>query len=181
MISWLLLVVVVLLALMVTPWWWPAAILIGIWKAFQWHFYKGRPWKRIHFPMMRNYAAVLGFESAEAKENSRDLDYNRAVKNLVLTALPGISDEMAFTFVENERRRCADFEDKILLLEFLKSKHADKPREILEQYITEAKEKFDPSSPWLMVRMVIAGLIELQFGPQHRAEYLYAVLTGKAA
>src|SRR3972149_1066761 len=44
---------------------------------------QGRPWRRIHYPMLRAYAAIAGQEVAVAEHNGRDFDIRPALDRLV--------------------------------------------------------------------------------------------------
>jgi len=130
--------------------------------------------------MMRAYAAAAGHEHVEAENNGREFDIKRALHSLVKAARPDWGFSQTQQFIENEFTRCSSFSDKPLIEQHLRNKHSDMPPEQIEKIVGIAKVAFNPSDKGLMVRMIIAGIVEDQYGVEQRGEYLFEVVRGKA-
>lgn len=180
MIGWLFFAGLSALALFVSAWWWIASVVVGLWQVQRWFFHNGRPWRRIHFPMMSAYAAVSGFEHVEAEKNGREFDIKRALHSLVKSVRPDWGFSQTQQFIEREFSRCNSFSDEPLIKQYIQHKNNDMPQESIEKILCIAKEAFNPSDKGFMVRMVIAGIIEDQHGTEQRGEYLFEVVRGKA-
>ncbi len=180
MIGWLFFAIFFALALSVSAWWWIAAVITALWQIQRGFFHNGRPWRRIHFPMMRAYAAAAGFEHVEAQKNGREFDIKRALHSLVKSMRPDWSFSQTQQFIEDEFARCSSFADKQLIEQHIQRKNPDMPQEQIEKIVGIAKNAFNPFEKSFMVRMIIAGIIEDQYGSEHRGEYLFEVVRGKA-
>ena len=178
MIGWILLVSFAALAY--AYWWWFLAgtVILALWKVSRWYYYSSRPWKKVHFPMMRAYAGASGLEAGRAESEGRDFDLNAALLDLLRMVNPkaGVSHEM---LIQREFERCNNFYDEPLVQQFLTEKKCVNPDQA-NLLLGKIRESMNTSDKGLMVRMVIASIIEEQFSPQDRGEYLFQVFSGNA-
>ena len=177
MVSYIVLFVLFILTFR-NPWWWIAVVPVALWKVGQWYFYKGRPWRRIHYPMLRAYAAIAGQEGAVAEHNGRDFDIRPALDRLVRTVKPDWSEEKVHTLIQREFDRYADFSDRKLIETYLTKKHPKLTDAKIEEVMERCSKLLKTYDNGLMVRFVVAGIIEEQFGQEHRAEYLFELMSG---
>ncbi|MBC7341792.1 MAG: hypothetical protein H5U02_05000 [Clostridia bacterium] len=180
MLGWMALVVFILLAVYNSPWWWMAVAPAVLWKAHLWYFYKGRPWRRVHYPAMRAYARACGAETFRAEREGRDFDVRSALVELLRLVRPAWDPGSIDLFIEREFDRCANFTDRGLIEEYIRKRARRVDQGELDAIMRKIASVFDSRKSWLMVRMVVAGLVEEQYGEAHRAEYLVEVLTGNA-
>jgi len=178
MFGWLILVVLFGLAFFY-PWCWIAAALVGFWKARLWYRYSGRPWRRIHYPMMLAYASAAGLEQGEAQKQGREFNLHNALRNLIRIPLPHWDDTLIDRFIARELERIEIFSDRDLLIGYVKKKKGYSDIK-LEAFALLAQRHFVAPDNGLIVRMIIAGLIEGKYGESARGEYIFAVLTGRA-
>ena len=181
MISLLLLIVSVALALFVNTWWWLSVGFLTIWIIYQWYRHNGRPWRKIHFKATLLHAACAGYEDAKATAENRDFDTEAVLNDLVKRSNPDWKSEDIRLFVDREYDRCRDFYDeqhiRHELVRITKKLPMDRA---INEFIDSAKKTFNTSDNGFMLRMVIAGLIEDQYGSAQRGEYMLNVLRGKA-
>lgn len=138
-----------------------------------------RPWRKMHFPLMRVYASAAGCERGLAETFGRDFSVHGALRILLVQAR-GMSQEEADAYTEKQLARCGSLEDLNAVKAALRAQFPaldERDRQRMENEATQLMSYPDPS---FQVRSVIAGLIEDQLGPEHRIEYLVAVLLGKA-
>lgn len=180
MIGWFLVAVLAGLALFVSAWWWIPGLLLALWKAGKWHFYSSRPWKKVHYPMMRAYAAAAGLESANAKNSNSEYNLDRALTFLLKTTQPNWTEEKIRTVLAREKQRCIDFSDRTLLVDYMMRKNSSLAREKAEEVVGNCRKFFKPSEKAMMVRLVVAAVIEELYGEADRGEYIAEVLVGNA-
>ena len=66
-----LLVMAIILAFRV-PWFWLAVVPLALWRVNQWFLHNSRPWRCIHFSMMRVHAVAAGEEQVDAQKENRE-------------------------------------------------------------------------------------------------------------
>lgn len=180
MIRWGIVGIALLLAVLHSAWWWIAAVPLIVWRINQWYFYNGRPWRKCHYPIMRAYATAAARETLAARRDGREFDILQAATGLVRLIQPDCSESDARSFVQLQVRRCEDFEDEGLIVDEFRRR---KPRLTVEDIkkVSELSRKLlVPPDNATVVRFVVAGLIEQQYGRSDRGEYLVEVVNGKA-
>lgn len=181
MIGFLIFLGFMLLAVFVSAWWYFAVGITGLLLASQWYRHNGRPWRKVHFKSMLQYAACLGYEDSKSKAEGRPFEVKRALQDLVKMARPDWHIIQIDEFIEREYTRCENYYDASHIrheLVRITKKMPDNSE--ISQSVDSAKRTFKTSNDPLMVRMIIAGLIEEQYGPEHRGEYMLNVIRGKA-
>lgn len=180
MFGWLILVGAIALALFASTWWWAAAIVLGIWRANQWYFYKGQPWRRIHFPLMRAYAGSAAQETVLAEREGRPFDPVRALTALVRSVHNDWGDQEARSYVERQIQRSQQFEDEQLITDEFRRRNRALTAADLVKLQEAVRALLIPPDTATLVRLVIAGLVEERHGSPGRAEYLVEILNGRA-
>jgi len=176
-IGWLLLCAFAALTYLYSWWFLLVVVAIALWKLGRWHFYSSRPWKKVHYPMMRAYAAACGFETGRAEREGRSFDVKAALQELLRMVNPKVGLSHA-ALIEREFERYRTFHDAELIQEYLtesKGVPADKTVPFMEA-VRKSMSTFDNG---LIVRMIIASVIEEQFSPRDRGEYLFEVFSGR--
>ncbi|KAF3977717.1 MAG: hypothetical protein HFP77_05410 [Methylococcales symbiont of Iophon sp. n. MRB-2018] len=129
--------------------------------------------------MMRAYAAACGRESAAAESEGREFNINTALITLLGMVNPKISTDHEL-LIEREFERCNNFYDKPLI-----TSHLINQMKVDESKVSDilklARKSLNPDDKGLMVRMVIASIIEEQFSKEDRGEYMLQVFLGKAS
>lgn len=178
MIGWILLVVFAALSYSYSWWFVIGVAVLGLWKLNRWYYYSSRPWRKVHFPMMRAYAAASGLERGQAEREGREFNLNTALLNLLKMVNPKVSIGHG-ELIRREFERCESFYDEPLIQQYLvEKKGADKTQ--IRPLMEKIKNSMHTSDKGLMVRMVIASVIEEQFSPIDRGEYLVEVFSGRA-
>lgn len=181
MIGWLLLLGAVGLALQQSPLWWIAVAALGGWKALRWRFYKGRPWRKIHYSMMRTYAASAGQENGLAERDGRSFDVKRALRKMLEASVGEWPSEKIDACLNAVERSVGDFgEDREILAREIKSRHPKVSDDAVIQVLQRAEEQWRPDNVRLWVELTISEVIRDLYGADQRAEYLYSLLTGEA-
>jgi hypothetical protein len=178
MIGWILLAAFAVLSYGYSWWFVVGVVVFGLWKLNRWYYHNSRPWRRVHFPMMRAYAGVSGLEAGEAEREGREFNLNAALLNLLKMVNPkiGIGHE---ELIQREFERCNTFYDESLIREYLTEKKGLDLTQV-SPVLGKIKDAMHTSDKGLMVRMVIASVIEEQFSPLDRGEYMFQVFNGKA-
>lgn len=179
MFGWLLLIILIIFAIYY-PWFWIAVSIAAIWKGFQVYFYKGRPWRRIHFPVMRAYASAAGMEMGIAANESREFNILFAFQHLLRLVKPDWSETESDEFIKNELERLDKFADRDLIQSHIQNKRKNITDEALNEIMEIVSQTFSVAENELKVRMIIAGFVEEQYGTENRAEYLYEAMIGRA-
>lgn len=174
--GWILLAGAVFLAATRSGWWWLIVIPLGLWRFFQWQIYSSRPWRRIHFPMMRLYARAAGLESGLAEREGRDFDVLRALATLIEGA-EGCARPYALVQVMTDLAGLTD-EDEDRIAKSLSRPGADSQH--VAAAVQELRDHYRRSDNAIKVRLVIAGSIGRRLGSDHRVEYLLGAAKGKA-
>lgn len=169
-----------MLSIFISSWFWIPFTILGIWKAGRIYFYKGRPWRRIHYPMMRLYSKTAGMEAGRSEKENREFEVDRALFQLIKNMKQSWSNEKIQNYLEDCKIQCDEFSDQKLIIDYLQRKHPSTPKENLDTLLEKNRSFFDSSDRGVLVRMVIAGMIEEKYGIEHRAEYLVEVMRGKA-
>lgn len=178
MIGWGLLTVFAVLTYAFSWWFLIGVVLLAFWKTNRWFYYSSRPWRKVHFPMMRAYAAASGFESAQANRESRAFDVRNALLGLLKMVNPKVSLNHD-ALIRREFERYASFYDGALIREYLLTKEKLSADQVTSM-LMKIRELMNTPDNGLMVRMVIAAVIEEQFSDLDRGEYLFKVFSGQA-
>jgi hypothetical protein len=114
----------------------------------------------------------------QAEREGREFNLNAALFNLLKMVNPEVSighEEL----IQREFDRCHTFYDEPLIRQYLIEKERlDQTQAV--SLLAKIKESMRAPDKGLMVRMVIASIIEEQFSPQDRGEYLFQVFSGRA-
>ena len=178
MIGWILFVAFATLSYFYSWWFVIGVVVFGLWKLNRWYYYSSRPWRKVHFPMMRAYAGASGLEAGQAEREGREFNLNTALLNLLKMVNPKVSighEEL----IQREFERCETFYDEPLIQKYLvEKKGIDKTQ--IGPVLEQIENSMNTSDKGLMVRMVIASVIEEQFSSLDRGEYLFQVFSGRA-
>lgn len=178
MITWLLIAGATALAF-VNSWWLIAVAILSLYKGFRWWFYRSRPWRRVHYPAMRAYAAVAGIEAAVAENEGRDFDVRNALILLLGKIRPDWDQERSSSLVDREIERARSLQDEPLIRKAIRKNMTASDGEI-EILMNKIVKSIDPNDSSWIVRTVIAGLIEDRFSEEDRGEYLMECISGNA-
>ena len=177
MISSILLIIFVVLSYLYSLWFIIGVVALGVFKFGHWRHYSSRPWRKVHFPMMLDYASAAGLERRQADIDGREFDFNLALLHLlnIIGLKVNISHD---EFIQREYRRFEDFYDKQLIRQYLVDKQGvDKNK--AEQYL----EEIESAITWdrgFMVKMIVASVIEEKYSQMDRGEYMFEVFRGAA-
>lgn len=179
MTSWILLLGFAVLALTVSPWWTIGTVILGLWKWAQYSMYRNRPWKRLHFPLMRVYAGSAGTEASAAERDGRPFDPLRALAPLAEGAL-SLSPESATAFVRDQIRIARTFEDRESVAHEIRRRDPKAQQSDIDHTMEAFGTPLGSDDPGVSVRLVIAGITGRLASPEDRVEYLIAVANGDA-
>jgi len=179
MFTWLLFIASIALTY-TSKWWWCAVVTLGAIKAFQWHYYRGRPWRRIHYPAMRAYASAAGSETADANNNDREFDIKNALIRLLGLMKPEWEQAQVEQFIDREIERATTYSDETLIRDAFRRSNSKANEDDLNQLMESLKQSLNVNDNGWLVRAVIAGLIENEYSTEDRGEYLMECVTGRA-
>lgn len=180
--STILLVSSIAAAIFYSSWAWLAAFVLIVWKAHIWFHYKNKPWKRVHYRMMRAQAGALGIEANSSKQEEREF----SMQNALVLMLDMIDPVKLSLSNENTVYQAAMYFEsghdlelvrKLYLPNKYSPSQADEISNSIAEHLagaSEADEKFFVSCT------TIAAIVEAQFSLQDRAEYMFNVFTGRA-
>lgn len=132
----------------------------------------------VHFPMMRAYASASGLETGRAQRDGREFDLNAALLSWLELVNPKITGTRR-ALIDAAYESVKKFSDEKRLKDFLvedRGVTVDKATLV----IAGIRDLMKPENKGLIVRMVIASVIEQQFSAKDRTEYLIEVFTGGA-
>jgi hypothetical protein len=179
MIGWLLLLGAIYLAFQ-SPWWWIAVGILAAWKIARRYFYKSMPWRRVHYPMMRAYAAAAGHESGLAERDGRPFEVKRALRHLLSDGPASWSAEKIEACLDEVERMSGSFGERELLAQAIRKRHPNVSSHELDQVLQKVESQWRPDNIRLWVELTIGEVIRDSYGEQERAEYLYSLVMGKA-
>lgn len=180
MITWALIVISIFLSLVHSWWWLIAVFLFSAFKAYKWYFYQSRPWRKIHYPAYRYYAAAAALESAEADDAGREFQVRNALIKLLEMVQPNWDKEKITLFVDTSISKCKSFVDKDLIHESFKKKYENITDADIDKFMSSInEERLLEDNSWI-VRIAVAEMIEQQFSIEDRGEYLVESLLGNA-
>jgi hypothetical protein len=164
MIRWGIVALAFVLAVLHSAWWWIAAVALIVWRINQWYFWNGRPWRKCHYPTMRTYATAAARETLAARREGREFDVVEAATDLVRLIQPAWSESEARSFVQLQVRRCEDFEDEGLIVDEFRRRKPRLSADDIEKVSEVSRKLLVPPDNATVVRFVVAGLIEKQYG-----------------
>ncbi len=159
---------------------WIVAIPLGLVSLSRWYQLKSRPWRRIHFPLMRLHASLAGSEQISSESESRNWSIDNVLRQMVSSCFPDWSHLEVEMFIEEELAKMRVLHDERALKSFMITKYPKTTDEDFRSLLKNAKQKINFDDNGVKTRAVIAGIIERKIGLEHKAEYLYALFTGKA-
>ena len=180
LIGWALLIVAALLTAAHSYWWITLVIPMALWKAATLYVFYGRPWSRIHYPAMRAYSRATAYELIACQRGGRDFDVCKAVSIMVKQLHPKWSHDRIRELVNREFDRYESLADRELIEARLRRRFAGTRPEEFDALIEELPLFYETQRNAMIIRLVIAGIIEHRYGTQDRAEYLTEVVLGNA-
>jgi hypothetical protein len=178
--SWIVLIIAAILAVAHSPWWSALVVVTALYKANKWWYYRSRPWRRVHFPMMRAYAAVIGAAVGEEERTGKPVDMHEVLTALVSASDPTIQPDEATQIIGREYERCANFYDIDLIESYMLGKNPAADKTLLRTTLEKYRPYFNVDDKGTITRMVIAAVIERQFTKEDRGEYMYEVINNRA-
>jgi hypothetical protein len=175
--GWLLLAGAVFLAITQSAWWWLAAVPLAIWRTLDWQLHSSRPWRRLHYPLMRRYAGASGFEMGQAEREGRPFDVRRALVTMV-SQVEGCSLTDATSRVRGDLESGLLPADAAWISRKLGSQRPDPKWSHLN--VDALRHHYSQDDNAVKVRLGIAGAISRQLGADDRAEYLLEAAKGNA-
>ncbi len=182
MFTWALIVTTIVLTLAHSWWWLIVTVLLSAFKANKWWYYKSRPWRRIHFPVMRYYAAASGTESVEAQNDGREFNIRNALINLHNSLQPelGNVDADADNFVDVVIEKCKNYSDEKLIRDTFKKRNTELSGNEFNELMSTLNESIIRTNNSWHVCIFIAEIIEQQYGVNDRGEYIVSCIEGDA-
>lgn len=178
MIGWILLAAFAVFSYLYSLWFIVGIIVLSLWKVNHWYYYSSRPWKRIHFPLMRLYASAAGYEAGLAEREGREFDVEIALRRLF--ELAGVSTEAErLVLVQKLFDTCSNFYDENDMKSYLLEKKG-LSEDGVEPILSKMRDILSNPDNGLLVRMAAASIIEDRYSTEDRMEYLMAVFTGRA-
>ncbi|MDD3030273.1 MAG: hypothetical protein PHS57_08400 [Alphaproteobacteria bacterium] len=129
--------------------------------------------------MMRCYAAAAGMESNAAKKEGREFDIHNALKLLLKIVNPTTKFDHE-SIIQKEYAHSKHFYDRPLVeAHLLKKKGVKKDK--IHEFLDMIERAIITTDRGYLVRLVIASVIEEQFSPEDRGEYMFEVLVTRRA
>jgi len=179
MIGWILLIISIGLATQ-SLWWLIVTLLIILFKLNHWWFYLSRPWRRVHYPSMRAYSAIIGHATGREEQDGTPMNINECLKDLICARYPDMESSEIDEFFYDTVQRCDRFEDRELVENYLSKKNSNVDSGRLNELLDKITPHWKSDDNNLMVKMIIAGFIEKEFTMTDRGEYIYEVITNRA-
>ena len=156
------------------------AVPLALWRIYQWFLHRSRPWRRMHFPMMRVHAAAAAEEQVDAVHEKREWDIKNVLASMVATARPEWPPPRIEIFITQELAKIEAFHDRPLVKQYILKKNPHTDESKVDEYLDDIYSILPMTHNGLLTRAIIAGLVEEEYGKEHKGEYLYALFTNKA-
>jgi len=180
MIIWGLLIICVFMSIFYSYWFLMIVALLGIWKVSRFWFYESKPWRRIHYPAIKLYSSIAGSEVAKAEMENIGFNFNHVLFSFIVSLRPDWDSNEVMSFIDREITRSKDFEDRGLIKKYFLEKNRNVSESQIDNALDEFWSKIDPPNRAWVIRVIVAGIIENQYGEKARGEYLYEVMVGNA-
>lgn len=173
---WVLLLVLAFLSYKVSHWFIIGLLVVFFWKFYIWRLHNSRPWRKVHFKMMVNYSRAMGLETIAAENEGREFNTINCLRFFLNDVNPKLNISYP-ALIEREIERFKNFYDEPLIRNYLETKKYSKT--VIDDFLIEMKDNFKniELDDWIMIRMVIACLIEEKYSSIDRGEYMYEVFT----
>ena len=181
MIGWFLVCVLAALTFYLSKWWGIVLAVMLFWQASQWHRYKSRPWRRIHFPAMVLWSGAAGLETSAAQKEGREYNPDIALQHFAKALNSQLSVEDSKRFVEKTFAEYKDLQFENVIRNKLVLSSAKVSPIDAEKVIAHVAVQFKNPELGLRARLIIAEAIKADAGEEEYIEYLRAILTHKAA
>ncbi|MBZ5638817.1 MAG: hypothetical protein LAO51_08685 [Acidobacteriia bacterium] len=182
--SWVLLIVVFCTALALSSaysWCWIAVAILVFHTSARLLARYSRSWRRLHFPAMRIYAGAAGWESGRSQVEGREFDLQRAIGVALAALRPHWKENRIRDFINREVDRRKDFADKPLIGEALRRRYPAMPEDARTRILESVRRALAENGDWVLLRLIVAGLLENDLGADARGDYLVTALTTKLA
>lgn len=157
----------------------PIFLLLLSFNSYQLYHYYGKPWRRVHYPLMRVYASAVGSALGHAEAHSKKFDPNFVLGVVALTIHPDFDEKQLEHYLDLVRAGCHCFDDELALTDYI-TKEGKFSHEEVRTITGNLREWLQTEELRTMVQMIIAGVIESRYSKRDRIEYIYALLTGVA-
>ncbi len=182
MFLWLMVLLFAYLSFYVSAWFLVGFCFFCSLKTFGWYRYNGRPWRKVHYKAMLLYSMAAGREAANCKAVGREFNLRNTLIEFVKLAKENgfLLSQDATKVVDLEFNRVRKFYDRALIKEHIISKIKNKSisNDVAEKFLDAIKSGLSTEDKSLMVRMIIASMIESRYSAADRSEYVYEMFSG---
>jgi len=155
--------------------------LISFWEVYRYYYRLSSPWRRLHFPLMVHYSAIVGYQMGVAESTGKEFNIEEALRSLVKTAYRYMEDDEVNSLIESAEEKMTNFSDREALQELFQrsnpSVESNKLQELMDKIEASLKNQEEKG---LRIRYVIAEIVGRDYGEQERIKYIHAVITGQA-
>jgi len=155
--------------------------LVTLFEAGRYYHRLGSPWRKLHFPLMVRYAAIIGYETGRSRIDGSEFSFPEALSNLIKSAYPYIEDVEVDSMIESAEKKMINFSDRIALQELFEKNNPsvgqNKIQELMDKIETTLK---NPEEKGLRVRYTIGEIVGRDYGEQERLKYIRAVISGQS-
>jgi hypothetical protein len=178
--GWLIVGGLGLLTILMSPWWLIAFIPAFIFRYSKYRVSESRPWRKIHYPVMRLYVRAAGFAATLTNDTDSELDTVEAALILLTRKVLQLNEVDATVFVIEQFNRGTEFSDQELVHRNLIKRGFKENSQDLEDMMSAVGKMLSKDEPSIKVRLVIAGFVLIACTPDDLGEYLVELAMGNA-
>ena len=175
-----MIVITICLSIFVSSWWLIVVAIVLFYKYVHYMYHNGRPWRKLHYPIMLEYAKFGGAELQISNALKRDFNIILAIKNAIQSVKPSWSDEKILSAIESSFDRCDSFSDKSMIESHLRKHNPTFDQERMNEKLLLLKSSFTTEDRAMAIRFAIAEIVEKDYGKEARDEYIIEILKGNA-
>ena len=146
---------------------------------FRFSFRLRSQWARLYYPLLIRSQILMAVGTVTAEVRDFDISTNQVLEELVKSVYPTWSKDRVTEFVKEAIRKKESFYDKALLERCLRLKNKTIKEYTINAFIDNINiEVIKIDKAGVMLRFLIAEIIEKDHGKEERTEYLYNLLSG---
>ena len=159
---------------------WILFVFIILGEILRYYHRLASPWRRIHFPLMIRYSAILGYYKGIGK-NADELNIEQILRTLIKGVYPHMDDNEINLLIKSARDKMINLSDKEILEKIFKENNLNLNYDKFNKLMDKIKLSLnDPKERAWYLKYVIAEIIAKEYGEEERIKYIYSLITGKA-
>ena len=159
---------------------WTFFVILLLYETIRIYWRLRSSWCGIHYPLMIRHARIVGEFFFKKKEFGTEYTINDILEELLKSVYKDWSKEKIKSFISTINKKIDNLTDKQVFIEYLIKQFPNFSIEKADKLFVNFYKVLSNPKEYLRTKMIVAEIIERDFGIQEKMKYLFAVISNQA-